>query len=159
MATAVVAPWRDLSAYLLRGIVTDEAAGPDTIDWAAVRTDYHSARESIVGLCRRYGLIKANLLAKAAEEGWKRRRHKTPERRTIISRMFRLLDRQIIELEENMTDTGDKEVAVLGRLVSTLGKLIDIENAEVNRPARVQGKDMHELRNRLAERIEQLKRA
>jgi hypothetical protein len=85
--------------------------------------------------------------------------HRAIDRGAIIGRMFRLLDRQIIQLEHDMTSTGEKEVAVLGKLASTLEKLIDIDNAETaGQPARGPGKDMRDLRNKLAARIEQLKR-
>jgi hypothetical protein len=61
-----------------------------------------------------------------------------------------------------MTETGEKEVAVLGKLASTLEKLIDIDNAataatQANKP-KAQRKDIEELRNKLAQRIAQLKR-
>ena len=73
--------------------------------------------------------------------------------------MFRLLERQIKQLEENMTQTGEKEVAVLGKLASTLEKLIDIDNAELerSRTAHRSARKCSNLRNKLAQRIAQLK--
>ena len=59
--------------------------------------------------------------------------------------MFRLLERQIIQLERDMDKTGEKEVAVLGKLASTLEKLIEIDRAERPQPP-TRHKDMQELR-------------
>jgi hypothetical protein len=101
------------------------------------------------------------LRARAAAEQWTRRsRTRRVNRRSIITRLFRLLDGQIAQLESQMTKTGEKEVAVLGKLASTLEKLIEIDNAEPRRAEpRVESEEMKELRHRLAQRIAQLKRS
>jgi hypothetical protein len=138
------------------------ARGKPPVDWAAARVDYEA--DAAVGgttteIARRYHISTKTLANRAIEFGWRRRnmRHQV-DRGAIIARMFHVLDRQIVQLEQNMTETGEKEVAVLGKLASTLEKLIDIDNAAKPAKPAQQRKDIQELRNKLAERIAQLKR-
>ena len=85
---------------------------------------------------------------------------RSTSRAEIIKRLFKLLSRQITLLEDAMDKKpSDAEVAVLDRLVGTLGKLIVIETRN-KRPSRArQSKEMENVRNKLVERIEQLKRS
>jgi hypothetical protein len=148
--------------YPLRGEVDETDDKPPT-DWAAARVDYEAGIAmggNTNEIAARYHISTRTLLKHAVEGGWRRRttRHQV-DRGAIIARMFRVLDRQIVQLEQNMTETGEKEVAVLGKLASTLEKLIDIDNAaaQAEKPG-AQRKDIQELRNKLAQRIAQLKR-
>ena len=139
----------------------DEAAAPATAtDWPAIRAAYESRDNTIADIARLHRVSTKTLHNHAVKGGWMLRNpHRAIDRSAIIGRMFRLLDRQIIQLEHDMTSTGEKEVAVLGKLASTLEKLIDIDNTETaDKPKPGQGKDMRDLRNKLAARIEQLKR-
>jgi hypothetical protein len=132
-----------------RGNVAPSSCRPPA-EWQAIRIAYETTRESIASLCARYHLSARTLYERAKKEAWAPRHQ--PAR----------LDRAgiILHLEHNMTATGEKEVAVLGKLASTLEKLIDIE-AATDTPAAgpTRRKDMTDLRDKLAERIEQLKRA
>jgi hypothetical protein len=132
-------------------------------DWAAVRAEYEAggAAGTLPEIAARHGIAPTALRARAAAEQWTRRsRTRRVNRRSIITRLFRLLDGQIAQLESQMTKTGEKEVAVLGKLASTLEKLIEIDNAEPRRAEpRVESEEMKELRHRLAQRIAQLKRS
>ena len=129
--------------------------------WLAIRFAYEGTTEPIPELCARFHLSSRTLYERAKQEAWTPRHQPAAlDRAGIIGRMFRLLDRQILHLEHHMTTTGEKEVAVLGKLASTLEKLIAIEtqaNADKAKPTR--RKDITDLRDKLAERIEQLKRA
>lgn len=81
-------------------------------------------------------------------------------RSALIKRLFRLLERQIAQLETNMTDPGDKEVAVLGNLTRNLEKLIELDLKEKSRSGKTAKRtDMDTLRQKLADRIEQLRKA
>lgn len=128
------------------------------VDWQAVRTDYEDGNDSLEEICRRYSITRSGIAWRVRQQLWSPRRSQPEAQRPlIIKRMFRLLERQIKQLEENMTETGEKEVAVLGKLASTLEKLIDIDKAESPPKPPAQRKDMQELRNKLAQRIAQLK--
>jgi len=135
-----------------------EATAPT--DWQAVRAEYEANDISVVALAAKHSISATTIQRHAKDGGWIMRNVvRRVDRGAIIARMFRVLERQIIHLETQtqMTDTGEKEVAVLGKLATTLEKLIDIDTAaERSRPA--QSKDMKALRNELAERIAQLKR-
>jgi hypothetical protein len=141
----------------LRGDLNEELEKP-AIDWDAVRRDYEGRRGTTAEIARRYGTATKTLSTRATVGGWVRRniRHSV-DRSGIIARMFRVLERQIIQLEKDMTQTGEKEVAVLGKLASTLEKLIDIDTAAKPQQPTAEVEDMKELRNKLAQRIAQLK--
>jgi len=128
------------------------------VDWQAVRTDYEDGNGSLEEICRRYSITRSGIAWRVRQQLWSPRRSQPEAQRPlIIKRMFRLLERQIKQLEENMTETGEKEVAVLGKLASTLEKLIDIDKAASPPKPPAQRKDMQGLRNKLAQRIAQLK--
>ena len=59
-----------------------------------------------------------------------------------------------------MGDIGDKEVGLLGNMARTLEKLIEVQGQKRTGtgPSEAQRKDMADLRRRLGDRIEQLKR-
>ena len=142
----------------LRGSVQqDENPSPD---WAAIRAEYEAGERTVKEIGARHGRSAAAIHAKARRDLWKpRNRTRGVDRPMIIKRMFVLLERQVIQLGEDMTHTGEKEAAVLGKLASTLEKLIEIDNAAVGKPKPAQGRKMRDLRDQLAQRIEQLKRA
>lgn len=127
-------------------------------DWGVIRLDYEGEGQTIREIAAHHHVSTRSLYKHAAEEGWRRRNaHRQVDRSAIITRMFRVLERQIISLDNNMKQTGEKEVAVLGKLASTLEKLIDIDNAAAPPNPVVQQHDMKELRHKLARRIAQLK--
>lgn len=90
----------------------------------------------------------------------KPKRTSTPSRARLIGQMFRVLGRQITQLEsEHMTQIGDKEVALLGNMVRSLDKLIELDNEEkAKKPRRTSSRQIGDLREKLAARIDQLKR-
>lgn len=130
------------------------------VDWGAVRADYEDRTVMVKAICASYCTTVSALYWRKNKEHWTpRRATRSADRQAIIGRMFRLLLRQVKHLEgRDVKETGEKEVAVLGKLASTLEKLIDIDDAaaEPPKPA-VQQRDMKELRHRLAIRIAQLK--
>jgi hypothetical protein len=138
----------------------DETDDRPPVDWAAVRADYEAEKEPVAAICAKFGVTKSQVSWRVKTQLWKQRNTTSHvSRPQIIKRMFRVLELQLVALEGNMGQTGEKEVAVLGKLASTLEKLIDIDNAAaaVAKP-KAQRKDIEELRNKLAQRIAQLKR-
>jgi len=138
-------------------MATDKPA----VDWPAVRADYEAGLErgTVAETAVKHHTTVRTLQNHARAGGWVRRRvGRTVNRGTIIIRMFRVLERQVAHLEEDsMKRTGETEVAVLGKLASTLEKLIDIDKAESPEKPAPRRKDMAELREKLAQRIAQLK--
>ena len=136
----------------------DETDDKPPVDWAAVRADYETGEETLAVIAARHGTTPSALSWRAKKQLWPSRyRTGNVDRPQIIKRMFRVLELQVLALEGNMEQTGEKEVAVLGKLASTLEKLIDIDNAASATKPRAR-KDIEELRNKLAQRIAQLKR-
>ena len=58
-----------------------------------------------------------------------------------------------------MTTVSETEVNVLGKLVQSMGKLIEIEATTNVEATPRQTKDMHDIRRKLVERIAELKRS
>jgi hypothetical protein len=81
------------------------------------------------------------------------------DRPELIRRLFHVLEKQITQLETDMANPGDKEVAVLGTITRNLEKLIDIDQKESGRkPDRRRTRNLDNLRQKLTERIEQLQK-
>ncbi len=78
-------------------------------------------------------------------------------RERIIARLFSIFDLQLKQMEKRMDDGNFEEAALLGSMVQTLGRLIDIENG---RKAPAQQKkstrEMLALREQIARRIDEL---
>jgi len=69
---------------------------------------------------------------------------------------MRVLDGQVRTLERQMTEPVDRNAALLGTMTKTLEKLIELdERQRAKQPAK--RKEMSDIRNKLAARIEQLK--
>lgn len=126
--------------------------------WEEVGKDYYGTNTPVLALCQKYDLTVGEFNAAKAQLGWRRRKVKKVSRDLLISRLFRLLDQNIKQLEDQMTTTGQKEVMVLNHLANTLGKLIEIEMRAGKVGKAKQTKDMHDIRRKLVERIEDLKR-
>src|SRR5262249_29150811 len=109
-----------------------EPEAPDGVDWRAVRRGYEGSDENLRQLAARYNTTRGQIQKHKVAEGWAPRRVGVrASRQQIINRMFLLVERQIRGMEmKDTTQTSDAEVAVLGKLASTLEKLIEIDNAE-----------------------------
>ncbi len=79
-------------------------------------------------------------------------------RRSMIVRMFRLMDKVMDQMEQSVTVATEKDADLLGKLVTTLGKLIDIDKASGKLSAPRQTKEMLDIRDQLVRRIAELKR-
>jgi hypothetical protein len=129
-------------------------------DWPAIRAEYEDTPRTLDEICARHGITRSALSWRVKRYLWRgRNRTGAVDRPQIIKRLFVLLERQVIQLDKDMTHTGEKEVAVLGKLASTLEKLMEIDAAAAGKPRPAQDRKMRDLREQLAQRIEQLKRA
>ncbi len=111
----------------------------------------------------RHGVTVDHIIKRAKADCWTMRRKPSLSRSQVISRMFGVLAAQIQELEAKMADekrTGpdDKEAALLSTLARTLEKLIALERGEKGQRADRAQRDIRALREKLAQRIDQLKR-
>ena len=135
--------------------MVDEAA-VQGVDWAAVQLDYEQSNGSLADICQRFGVTEAQLRYRRERHGWTMRNEWGLRVPPLISRMMRVLDAQVRQLEKQMTEPVDKSVALLGTMTKTLEKLIELDEAQrAKRPAK--RKEMSDIRNKLVARIEQLK--
>ena len=138
----------------------DEAA------FAAARIDYETGKGSQLEIAARYGVSLAALKWRIKRDLWKTRyRSKQVDRPQIIKRLFRVLELQVIDLEMEMSQmskdnrrSGQREVAILGRLASNLETLIKLDGKAEQRPLPQRERDIEQLREKLAQRIENLVR-
>jgi hypothetical protein len=140
--------------------MTDET----NANWTAIKADYDNGALSVVSILKNHNITRIGLEHVAQREGWKRR---TPPkgvgRASLISRLFKVLEQQIVLLETNMRENdmaapGDKEVVLLGNLTRNLEKLLDLEQKEKGRTVnKTRQTNIDALRTKVAKRIEQLK--
>ncbi|HEX4298842.1 MAG TPA: hypothetical protein VHZ56_12550, partial [Devosia sp.] len=97
--------------------------------WEGVGIDYAANELTILQILGKHEITQGQFNYAKQQLGWTRRKTPQVNRQKIIRRLFRLLDRMLEKLETEMTNAGEKEVTVLGRLVQSMGKLIEIEAA------------------------------
>lgn len=134
--------------------------------WQNIRADYDEGM-LLAEIYAKHRISSSQLSARINKELWPRRnRSRVVDRPMIITRMYRVLERQVMDLEMEMADmtrrsarAGEKEVMLLGKLAGTLGKLVDLDAlAGEGRRTKTRTKQMKEVHHKLIERIEQLKR-
>lgn len=134
----------------------DIACTAHTVDWAAVQRDHEHNYGTQKEICARYGITIAQLRFRRERQGWQLRATREVDLRLLIYRMLRALEKQVRNLEKTMNDPVDKSAMTLGTMTKTLEKLMALETANRTRQP-TQKKEMSDLRNKLAQRIEQLK--
>ncbi len=126
-------------------------------EWEVIRPHYEDGPETIVRLCQQFGTSKTAIRNASIAFRWRLRSPRRIDRKDIIERLFRLLDTHILEMETSMDGKGRGEAAVLGRLVNTLDRLIDIQDAESKRRHPKATRQISDIKAKLIERIEHLK--
>lgn len=126
------------------------------VDWDAVREEYEGRRFLPKVICQRYGLTAAQLRYRRESEGWLSARARVVRQDELVARMLKVLDKQIRRLEMAKDEPIDKQATVLSIHIKSLDKLIEMGASQPNvEPATK--KDVTELRNKLAKRIEQFR--
>lgn len=123
-------------------------------DWAAVREEYEGRLFLPPVICKRHGITTAQLRYRRQMEGWLGAKARVPRQGDIVSRMLKVLDKQIKQLEAAVDEPIDKQVNALGVSVKTLDKLIELGAAKPNAEPATR-KDMTDLRAKLVRRMEQ----
>lgn len=128
------------------------------IDWAAVKADYEARELTLVQLEAKYGITKHEINNHRRNEGWTPRRDTVATRQEIMTRVYRILDKQTRKMEAAI----DKDSTVYGMsdlasVTRTLEKLIALNKAETRRKNNPpESAVMKSLRAKLADRIDQL---
>jgi transposase-like protein len=126
--------------------------------WKAVRFYAENGKGTIAQICERHGITKRQYQTRFRNEGWALRRAPAlASRATLVSRMFNVLDVQLGKLEAKAAsdEASGNEVALLGSLANTLGKLRAFDGPR-DAPTELDSEAMLELRIKIARRIEQL---
>lgn len=132
----------------------DREAAP--INWVAIREEYEGRLFLPKVICKRYGITSAQLRRRREVEGWLSARTRRVQKGDLVARMMKVLDRQIRQLETAVNEPIEKQVGALSASVKTLDSLIGMGAATPNaEPA--SKKDVTDLRNKLAKRIEQFR--
>lgn len=128
-----------------------------TVRWDDVRAEYESRQFTPAAICRRHGITEAQLRYRREMEHWPSLRAKPVHQHTLVARMLKVLDKQINQLEAAVNEPIDKQANVLATHIKSLDKLIEMgaSRPDVPPPAK---KDMTDLRNKLAKRLEQFNR-
>ncbi len=123
----------------------------------ALQGEYEEKILTIVALCAKYDISRSRLYELARQHGWRLRSPKRVDRNDLIERLLRLVQAQIGYLETQMRKKTSDHAAMLGRLVNTLDKLIELKDADDSgrsKPVRA-SKAMTDLRAKIADRIAQ----
>jgi hypothetical protein len=134
----------------------DEISEPRS--WPHIREAYESREGTIEDVCERFGVTKGALEYRCRRDGWLMRSKRDPTARSLLlGRMFKVLDQHITRLETLPMDKQDgKEVGLLSVAVRTFEKLDELNRADGGNVPK-QKKDMRDLRDKLAKRLDQLK--
>lgn len=129
-------------------------AGPRRPDWGIIRAEYEGRQFIPAMICQRHGITPAQLRYRREKEDWLSLKAHPPSRIGLVTRMLRVLDGQIRELEEARDMPIEKRAKMLAEQVKTMDKLIEMGAAErnVEPPS---SKDMADLRAKLVKRLEQ----
>jgi hypothetical protein len=126
--------------------------------WAPIQIDYEAGAESLKAIAAKHGITLSQLTWRARRRLW-RPRHLSRRAggSSLLARLFRLLERQVHQMEQERSPMGEKEAAVLGRVATTLEKLIQLERTAVPPKAtKPHTKDLEELRKKIAQRFEEI---
>lgn len=132
------------------------ATGARTPDWDTIRDEYETRAYPSHDICRRHAITQAQLRYRREQDGWVSSRTRVVRSSDLINRLFKILNKQVSLLEKAVDDPLDKQVAALGATVKTLDKMNELRAAERDvKPT--DDKDMRDLRDKLARRLDQFK--
>ncbi|WP_375449564.1 hypothetical protein [uncultured Devosia sp.] len=125
-------------------------------DWSVIRVEYESRAFLPRDICRRYAVTDSQLRYRREKEGWTGSRARVVRSSDLINRMFKILNKQVRLLENAVKDPIEKQVGALSTTVKTFEKLVELSATERNvQPTNK--KDMRDLRDKLARRLDQFK--
>jgi hypothetical protein len=130
------------------------------VDWAAIRRTYELTDETIKSICERFGVTKGVFETQFRKGKWVSRQAAKHDRQgSTRDRLFAVLERQVTKLANEGGETlGDKEAQQLTELIKNFDKMTTIAGDDADKGGPSQKKDMRDLRDKLAKRIDQFKR-
>lgn len=139
-------------------MIDDLRAAPRARDWATIRDAYENGNDTIATICATFEVTKGALEYRMRKDHWILRSARYASMRSLmVARIYRVLDRQVQWLETlELNQQSEKEARALSIIVKTLENLTDMQPTETAAPPK-QKKDMRDLRDKLAKRIDQFK--
>jgi len=131
----------------------------DEVSWEVVRLQVKAGEMTRQRICAEHGITMQRLARRIRENKWDVDEDATEQdRRIIIGEMFLAAERQVLHLlEVEMSETGEREGVLLGRLATTLDRLISLDiRVTGKKPTPRQSKEMTELRTKIAKRLDEL---
>ncbi|KKB82726.1 hypothetical protein VW29_15620 [Devosia limi DSM 17137] len=127
-------------------------------DWPTIRDAYENGTDTIATICATFGVTKGSLEHRMRRDLWLPRSAQYASSRSLLmARIYRVMDRQVQWLESlEPNQQTEKEARALSIIVKTLENLTDMQPTETVTPPK-QKKDMRDLRDKLAKRIDQFK--
>lgn len=127
------------------------------VDWAAVRADYEGSDLTVAQVAAKHGTKPYEIYKHKRDEGWRPRAKTKAPRTDILDRVYRILDRLTQRMEDAM-ESGKKAVSMsdLASVTRTLDKLIALRRVERRKSAPPESAALKTLRDKLADRLEQL---
>jgi hypothetical protein len=126
------------------------------VDWVAIRAEYEARTYTTDELCHRHGITQSKLRYRREREGWVANRVHLVKSSDLINRMFKILNKQVRLLENAVTEPVDKLVGALSTTVKSYEKLVELGAADRDMKP-TNNKDMRDLRDKLAKRLDQFK--
>lgn len=132
----------------------------DDRDWAGVRYAYEQTDETIKQICKRFDVTKGALEYRHKKGRWLARRSGMAKRHgSTLARLFALLEGQVTKLAQAPGQTlGDKEAQQLTELIKNFDKMTTLASGDTKVVAPPQKRDMRDIREKLAKRIDQFNR-
>ena len=127
--------------------------------WSAVEADYRSGMR-LQDMYSKHDCTKAEFDRRRRVKEWPLRNEAPVNRQRLVTRLLRLVNRHVKQLEAKTIPGGEKDVALLHQLVATIGKLVRYEAAAAPiGKRRRKTKGLVGIREKLVQRIEELKRS
>lgn len=130
------------------------------IEWEQIRLAYEETAETMDDMAKRFGVARSSISQRMRTDGWMRRRRVVVvDARTLIRRMYRLIERVLVRMERAEEPMNEKDAGVLNRMAATLERLMEIEARAPEPPKRGAVKEtaeMQQIRKTIARRLEQL---
>lgn len=135
----------------------DGGGAPLALDWTQMRAVYEADLSTLNALCHHFGISREAVSARATRNRWSDERRTNDDLKLLDRLMWaieRLIDRMgQIDLQNS---DGSKEAAALGRLVTTLDRMIELRERKIAKPELKPSAEMVELRKRIDRRLKEL---
>lgn len=127
--------------------------------WDVVRLQVKAGEKTRNRICHEHGITPQRLARRIKECKWDVEEDATSQdRRILVGELLLATEKQVLHLlDAEMSETGERESALLGRLTTTLDRLIALDTRVSGGPATARrSKEMTELRTRIAKRLDEL---